>query len=157
MYLTKKLSHFWNRWKKEYLTDLREFHKMQCRKAVPIEIGDLVLLQEDNIKCGQWNTAVVKNLISGKYGKIRGAVVRKAGKGKPETLIRPLQKLFPLQISARDHLKTDANEERVTKERVESKGDEEKINLENDCGTRSHMGRAAAMDARWKSKLMLDP
>ena len=157
LYLTKKLSHFWNRWRKEYLTDLREFHKMQCRKAVPIEIGDLVLLQEDSTKRGQWKTAVVENLINGKDGEIRGAVVRKAGKGKPETLIRPLQKLFPLEISARDHLKTDGNEECITKERVESKIDGEKIGLENDCGTRSHMGRAAAKDARWKSKLMLDP
>ena len=65
MYLTKKLSHFWNRWKKEYLTDLREFHKMQCRKAVPIEIGDLVWLQEDNIKRGQWKIAVAEGLING--------------------------------------------------------------------------------------------
>ena len=157
LYLTKKLSHFWNRWRKEYLTDLREFHKMQFRKAVPIEIGDLVLLQEDNVKRGQWKTAVVENLINGKDGEIRGAVVRKAGKGKPETLIRPLQKLFPLEISARDHLKTDGNEECITKERVESKIDGEKISLENDWGTRSRMGRAAAKDACWKSKLMLDP
>ena len=54
-------------------------------------------------------------------------------------------------------MKTDGNEECITKERVESKIDGEKIGLENDCGTRSHMGRAAAKDARWKSKLMLDP
>ena len=157
LYLTKKLSHFWNRWRKEYLTDLREFHKMQSRKTDSIEIGDLVLLQEDSIKRGQWKIAVVEKLINGKDGEIRGAVMRKAGKGEPETLIRPLQKLFPLEISSRDHIKTDGNEECKIKERVESNVNGEKISLENESGARSHLGRAAAKDARWKSKLMLDP
>ena len=26
-YLSTRLSHFWNRWRKEYLANLREFHK----------------------------------------------------------------------------------------------------------------------------------
>ena len=157
LYLTKKLSHFWNRWRREYLTDLREYHKMQGRKSVSIEIGDLVLVQEDNIRRGQWKMAVVEKLIKGKDGEIRGAVVRKAGKGKPQSFVRPLQKLYPLEISSGDHLKTDGIEEGGISERAESKGNGEKISLERDCGTRSHLGRAAAKDARWKSKLMLDP
>lgn len=30
-HLTTRLTHFWNRWLKEYLADLREFHKVPLR------------------------------------------------------------------------------------------------------------------------------
>lgn len=157
LYLTKKLSHFWNRWRREYLTDLREYHKMQGRKVASIEIGDLVLVKEDSIRRGQWRMAVVEDLIKGKDGEIRGAAVRKAGKGKPQSLVRPLQRLYPLEISSRNCLKIDGKEGSEISERAELESDVEKISSQKDWGTRSHLGRAAAKDARWKSKLMLDP
>ena len=31
-YLTKRKQHFWNRWRREYLDDLREFHRGRERK-----------------------------------------------------------------------------------------------------------------------------
>ena len=62
--LRKKLSHFWNRWKKEYMVDLREFHKLNNHNNILVEKGDLVLLQEDNVKCGQWKVGIVEKLYS---------------------------------------------------------------------------------------------
>ena len=64
---------------------------------------------------------------------------------------------FSGKLLPRDHIKTDGNEECEIKERVESNVNGEKISLENESGAGSHLGRAAAKDARWKSKLMLDP
>ena len=97
-----KNSHFWNRWRREYVTDLREFHKMKQTSSINIAKGDMVLIQEENVKRGLWKTGIVKELIYGKDGQVRGAQIRKAG-GKYETLNRPLQKIFPLEISSRDN------------------------------------------------------
>ena len=98
LYLTRKLGHFWKRWRNEYLLGLRETHKMQKNKSNDISKGDIVLVYEDNQKRNVWKMAIVEELIKGKDGEVRGAKVRKAAKGKPIILNRPLQKLFPLEI-----------------------------------------------------------
>ena len=97
MHLTRLLSHFWNRWRREYLTDLREKHRENNNEPVKINIEDIVLVQEDKVKRGLWKVAIVEEIIKGKDGQVRGAKVRRAGKGKPEILNRPMQKLYPLE------------------------------------------------------------
>ena len=54
LYLTNRLSHFWNRWRKEYITDLREYHKESSNKSVCVAKGNLVLIHQDNVKRGPW-------------------------------------------------------------------------------------------------------
>ena len=150
LYLTKKLSHFWNRWRKEYVADLREFHKLTNGKAASVKKGDIVLLQEDNIKRGQWKLAMVEEIICGKDGEPRGASVRKSGgKGKPEILNRPIQRLYPLEISISN------SEQSKNGPSVRKAGSKDREEQESVCRSRS--SRAAAKDAQWKSKLMLDP
>ena len=51
-YLTNRLSQFWNMWRKEYLTDLREYHKEDNSKVESVAEGDLVLIFEDNVNRG---------------------------------------------------------------------------------------------------------
>ena len=46
MYTTRKLNHFWTRWRREYLTDLHEAHRIQKRKSCVNEEGDIVLVQK---------------------------------------------------------------------------------------------------------------
>eukprot|EP00794_Sanderia_malayensis_P016165 gene16165-biopygen13734 len=149
LYLTKKLSHFWNRWRKEYLTDLREFHKMSNSETVPVKKGDLVLLREDNVKRGQWKVAIVEEIIYGKDREPRGATVRKYEKGKPSILNRPLQRLYPLEISCNDSGIMNGEKQSATQD------GESNVGKENE--SRRQSSRVAAKDARWKSKLMLDP
>eukprot|EP00794_Sanderia_malayensis_P006135 gene6135-biopygen5084 len=149
LYLTKKLSHFWNRWRKEYLTDLREFHKMSNSETVPVKKGDLVLLREDNVKRGQWKVAIVEEIIYGKDREPRGATVRKYEKGKPSILNRPLQRLYPLEISCNDSGIMNGEKQSATQD------GESNVGRENE--SRRQSSRVAAKDARWKSKLMLDP
>ncbi len=143
LYLTNKLFHFWNRWKHEYLTDLREYHRQKKTTPENISVGDMVLIQEDNVKRGLWKVGIIEKLIVGKDGVVRGAAVRKSG-GKNAILNRSVLKLFPLEISC---------------PQVESTGDVSKDESE-DVGsatcTRTRPTRAAAQDSRWKSRIMLD-
>ena len=148
LYLTRKLSHFWNRWRKEYLVGLREAHKLGSKKLPCVNKGDLVLVHEDNVKRGMWKTAVVEELIVGKDGVVRGAKVRRAGKGKSETLCRPLQKLYPLETAGKKTCQEG------------QKGQEGLNEVEKSEKNRNPKGgrpsRAAAKDAQWRVRLMLD-
>ncbi len=157
-YLSRKLNHFWNRWRKEYLVDLREFHKQTDARVANISKGDLVLIQEDNVKRGQWKMGVVEDLIKGKDGIIRGAKVRKAG-GKNETLNRSVLKLFPLEIASTGYDKKEGKDASESKDKEVSMERSEGTNnnrIEDANCMRNQPPRAAAKDSRWKSKLMLD-
>ena len=56
-YLAKKRAHFWNRWQREYLVDLREHHKQQAQdERKVVETGDVVLVHGENEKRGSWNS-----------------------------------------------------------------------------------------------------
>ena len=46
LHLTRILSHFWNKWRLDYIMDLRETHKLNNNKSVQMEIGDVVLVQD---------------------------------------------------------------------------------------------------------------
>ena len=137
-HMTFRLVHFWNRWRKEYLPDLREFHKAKSssENRKPVEVGDVVIVFEENKKRAQWKTAVVERLIKGKDEIIRGAEVRVITTGKRLRISRPIQKLYPLEIRA-----TLEKNEGVKKTLV-SKSDTPRRNPK----------RAAALDCRWKMR-----
>ena len=141
-YITVKLEHFWKRWRDEYLTGLREYHK--CRsgsKESSLKKGDMVTVFGEGEKRGKWKLAVVEELIVGKDQRIRGAKVRVAGKGKPIYLKRPLQKLYPLEIQARPGGKGEAGNAPVTR-------------TEGILHERTK--RVAAVNSREKTRAMLD-
>ena len=74
-YITLNLKHFWKRWKGEYLTGLREFHK--CTNggtSRKIQKGDVITVFGEREKRCNWKLAVVQELIVGKDKEIRGAV-----------------------------------------------------------------------------------
>ena len=146
LHLTRLLSHFWNRWRREYLTDLRETHKLNNNKSVDISPGDVVLIHEDSAKRAQWKVAIVEELIRGKDNEVRGARVRKAGKGKNEFLNRPVQKLIPLECAAKDC------QERKNGEESKKRNEE----MMEDLPARKRPQRMAAKDARLKTQFMLD-
>ena len=89
------VDHFWKRWSREYLVDLREHQKTHVQKQEPgIIIGDVVLIEQDGAKRNNWKLGRVEDIVVGKDGVIRGANVR-TSKGK---IGRPLQKLYPLEV-----------------------------------------------------------
>lgn len=104
-HLSSVLNHFWKRWGREYLLELRDAHRQRGPKKSdnPIAVGDVVLVHDENSPRGFWKIARVERLITGKDGAVRGAVLKVASKsGTATTLQRPLQRLYPLEISSRD-------------------------------------------------------
>ena len=101
-HLNSVLNHFWNWWSKGYLFELRETHRQRTAQGTPASVkqGDLVLVHEQSCPWGFWKVAKVKELIVGKDGHIRGAVLKLPLKNnQPTFLQRPIQHLYPPEIS----------------------------------------------------------
>ena len=100
-YLSVKLAHFWNRWRREYLADLREYHNNKSGSGGrSVEIGDVVIVSEEESRRNKWKMGVVESLVRGRDDVVRGAVVRVAKGGKTVRLSRPVQKLHPIEVKA---------------------------------------------------------
>ena len=143
-YLMQKLNHFISRWRKEYLLDLREHEKNKGNKEAAVKKGDIVLIYEDNVKRTEWKMGRVEELLPGKDGITRGVKVRTCGKGMYELLNRPLQKLYPLEVSSNE---AESFEKETNVDGVECEQG-------RDPGGRAK--RSAAKDSEWKTRLMLD-
>ena len=107
--LSNVINGFWKRWKREYLLELRQHHKMNSRAASNVpSLGDVVLIEDDSQKRNRWKIGRIIELVEGRDGIIRGAKLRTT---KPEggvtTLFRPLQRLFPLEIGSKNEDRED--------------------------------------------------
>ena len=96
-YVDKLLHHFWHRWRKEYLVDLREYHK--CKRGGEtreIKVGDVVVIQDEGLPRARWRTGEVKELLPSRDGETRGVALRVLNKkgSRVTTLRRPIQKLY---------------------------------------------------------------
>ena len=103
MHINKTLDRFWKRWRQEYLLELRESHRYHRGHANPsqVSVGDVVIVHSADQPRGFWRLGRVKEVLVGRDEKIRGAVLRVAGKGRQaKQLQRPLQLLYPLEICA---------------------------------------------------------
>ena len=103
-YLSRVLRHYWNRWKSEYLVDLREYHaESRRRRGIPvISQGDVVTIEDENRKNRlSWRIGRIESIKKGQDNVARGAVVVLANGNRIE---RPIQKLYPLEVS-QDELK----------------------------------------------------
>ena len=66
---------FWKRWLKGYLPTLQERAKwMKPRRS--LEIGDLVLIADENVHRGKWPLGKVVDVFRGKDGYVRSAKVQ---------------------------------------------------------------------------------
>ena len=139
-YINETLQHFWKRWQREYLKNLRESHdcNAQAIGKAP-KVGDVVTVYEEGVKRNGWKMAVVESLIVGKDKEVRGANVRVITKGKAVRLSRPVQKLFPIEIRIETSEISDVPKERVTGPQ------------RSDVPRRS-----AALDAVWKTRAMVN-
>jgi hypothetical protein len=81
------------RFRKEYLAQL--VHRGKSQKHYEFKLGDVVLVGDDNKKRLDWPMARIVQLYIGKDGINRSAKVKTA----TGFLIRPLQRLYPLEVS----------------------------------------------------------
>ena len=63
------LQHFRSRWRHEYLTSLREYHKTTGTNRQKVKVGEVVLIQDDTLRI-DWKLAVIEELIEGKDGLV---------------------------------------------------------------------------------------
>ena len=78
--LEMMINHFWQRWRKEYLTSLRERQKIgKQKKCRNIRVGDVVLIFDDKQPRHLWKLGKVENLVGSSDGAIRGAEVKLTG------------------------------------------------------------------------------
>lgn len=66
------LQRFWNTWRHEYLTSLREFHKTTGTNKQSIKKGEVVLVHDDTHR-STWKLAVIESLIEGGDALVRAA------------------------------------------------------------------------------------
>ena len=100
LHLSKLLSQCWKRWKREYLVNLREQHMHHRRqeRSSGISEGDIVIIEDENYKNrSYWKMGRVLSPIVGRDDHVRGARVLLAN---GQTIERPVQKLYPLEVKA---------------------------------------------------------
>ena len=88
------LRHFWQRWSTEYLSTLRRYAKWH-HPTKNIEVGDVVILQEDNLIPMKWPLAKVVDTHAGKDGLVRVVTIKTA----TGTYKRPVTKIALLLSS----------------------------------------------------------
>ena len=144
------LEHFWNRWRREYLLELRENHRYHSHGRVDtVSIGDVVIIHEDTPR-GLWRLGVIERKLIGRDNEIRGAVVRvKSGQGPSSFLKRPIQKLYLLEVCYTEKV---SGEESLNNSSSSDGIDQLYSNKDssNDAPTVSRARRRAATEARDK-------
>ena len=105
-HLNNTLNHFWNRWRTEYLNELREAHGHSTNKTHAIDkpnlsLGDVVILHNERLPRGLWKLGRIQELLEGHDSHYRGAVVKTTSRdGRLELLQQPIQLLYmyPLEL-----------------------------------------------------------
>ena len=90
------IDHFWNRWRREYVVNLRESHKFQYQNQLQPkpQINDVVLVHDNNLPRFMWRLGRITELIKGHDDQYRGAIVRTQTNSE---LRRPINLLYPVE------------------------------------------------------------
>ena len=92
---THILERFWNKWRHEYLTSLREFHRTTGTNEKSIKKGDVVLVHDKDPR-SSWKLAVIEDVIRGGDGLVQAVHIR-TSTGYTN---RPVTKVYPPEITA---------------------------------------------------------
>ncbi len=89
------MTNFWNRWRREYLLDLKSAHRCDTPQPSLLKVGDVALIKEDNAPRQSWRLGRIEELFPGRDGLVRSCAVRTSS---GTVLRRPIQLLYPLEI-----------------------------------------------------------
>ena len=96
-HLEKMINHFWDIWRKEWVTSLRKGHKCErSNKPQMISINDIVLIYDKCQPRHLWKLGRILELIRSKDGFVRAAKVKCGSTGN--IINRPLNKLYLIEI-----------------------------------------------------------
>ena len=97
--LDTMLNHFWNRWRKEYVTSLRDtLNTAKQKHSTQIDEGDVVIIYDNKQPRHLWKIGKIDKIIDGRDGRIRGAEVKVGKSGY--TITRPVNRLYPIVKAA---------------------------------------------------------
>ena len=95
------LQQFSRQWKREYLISLCENSTTRSVNGnrSPITVGDIVILKNDSTSRAFWKLGKVEQLIPGRDGKVRSAIIKvSSNNGKTQLLKRVIQHLVPIEV-----------------------------------------------------------
>ena len=94
-YLNECKKKIWNCWSNEYIPELRERHTLHHHSKInPLKVSDVMMIKGDKKNKGHWNLGIVKVLIAGRDGVIRGAKFQ----AENATLEHAVQHLYPMEL-----------------------------------------------------------
>ena len=125
-HLRKVLQDFWNRFRTDYLNELRQMNLYRKIKGNNnnnnITVDDVVLIKDDEpAPRTQWRIGRVLELVRGRDGQVRGARLKVLSKaGKQSSVHRPVQRLIPFEIREKSAVNSekDVDEEKDSEEDV---------------------------------------
>ena len=93
------LSRLWERWRTEYLATLRGWRRTPLRGVRLPGIGDVVICSARPLPRGKWPLARVVELVRGRDGEVRSAVVRIGNRTSRRalSLLHPLEGVYSAQ------------------------------------------------------------
>ena len=139
---SKLIQQFWVRWRKEYLTALREFHKTTGNNQQVIKKGDVVVVHDDCPRL-QWKLAVIDDLVEGNDGLIRSAHISTAN----HKTSRPITRLYPLEVVSSGNTEDTEQGQRPTSQDSET----------NSRPKRAAAARAVSRISEWTDTLRCPP
>ena len=100
-HLNRSLNCFWKRWRREYLLELQEAHRLRCANhGLQMSQGNIVVVYSDDQPRSCWKIGQVEHIIEGADGHARAARICVSRKGRTKILNRPIQHLYPLEVAA---------------------------------------------------------
>ena len=147
--LTKKVRYyrnllrgFTNRWQTEYLQSLQEVSSKPGSKSSNIEVGEVVVIKDENSPRQMWKLGHIPELIKSDDCLNRSAVVRTNMKeGKMTLLKRPVKHLVPLEIRTVEISDTKGKIPKYVNKAHDSKGNEQKHELKRERRTAACIGK----------------
>ena len=107
-YVRTVLLHFWKRWQGDHLTQLQEYHRPSNKTGITVKVGDVVVVQEDNLNQLNWILAKVERLLTGNDGKVRASEIRYNNKAGNLTVTRRLlKKFYPVELKSNQPNESD--------------------------------------------------
>ena len=95
------IRHFTNQWRRQYLLGLRESHSStRTSKDKPMKVGDVVILRDELTKWVFRRLGIVTELLTGKDGLTRAAIVKTVNSERTQLLRRSVKHLIPVELKS---------------------------------------------------------
>ena len=151
--ITVLLNNFWRRWRTEYLTSLREFHRATGNNSQTVKKGEIVLVHDDTPRAS-WKLAVIEDVITGHDGLIRAVNIRTSS-GRTN---RPISRLYPLEITSKTDVEPVNSDATNSRDKLDSESNQQNTSQPQDIRpTRQAAMKARARVAEWTSVLRGPP